>query len=120
MLNDKKLISEKIKNARLRSGLTQEQFAEKVGITSQQVSRIECGNFLPLLPTFFNIAQVLNLKLEDFITPDKKEKENKLFNKLMQIINNLSDTELECCYNVIQSQIKNFELLKNSKTKKHA
>lgn len=118
MLNEKKRISEKIKNARLRSGLTQEQFAEKVGITSQQVSRIECGNFLPLLPTFFNIAQVLNLKLEDFINSDKNEKENKLFYKLMQIINNLSDTELECCYNVVLSQLKNFELLKKSKIKK--
>lgn len=117
MLNsDKKFIAEKIKLARIKAGLTQEQFAEKVNLSSKQVSRIECGNFLPLLPTFFRIAEVLNLTLDDFGI-NASENENKSLNRLLEIIHDLSESELDSYYNVLQCIKKNFKPIKNKKTK---
>lgn len=43
MLNVRQETGKKVKELRLSKGLSQEQFAEKIGINAQQLSRIECG-----------------------------------------------------------------------------
>lgn len=43
MLNVRKETGKKVKELRLSKGMSQEQFAEKIGINAQQLSRIECG-----------------------------------------------------------------------------
>ena len=114
---DKEFISKKIKNARMKAGITQEKLAEYIGIGTQQVSAIESGKYVPSFETFLYIAEILNLTLKDFgVNEDKQE--NKIRDELIKTIHTLNDAELECCYNVIKSQLKNFELLKTYKKKK--
>jgi len=41
------MTAQEIKELRIRLNLTQEQFAWKLGVTSQTISRWECGRFSP-------------------------------------------------------------------------
>ena len=66
LFDDKKFIADKIKLARKRAKLTQEELAEKIGITSKQVSRLELATYVPSLPTFMKIIKVLEINFNEF------------------------------------------------------
>ena len=53
----------KLKEARMKSGLTQRQVAEAVGIAEVQYQRYEYGT-TPLAPTACKIAKVLGVTVE--------------------------------------------------------
>ena len=57
-------LSENIKNFRLKKDLTQEQLAERVGISRQHMGAIEAPNLCrPIsLDLLFNIAAVLDIE----------------------------------------------------------
>ena len=58
---DQKLIGRRIKLAREKRRLTQEQLAELVFLSPMHVSVIERGVKLPILETLINIANVLKI-----------------------------------------------------------
>lgn len=64
--DDKKFIAKQIKNYRKKAGLTQEELAEKVNLTTQHISRIENACYIPSLSSFFMMAEVLNMDLKLF------------------------------------------------------
>ena len=55
----------KIKVARVQFDLTQQQLAEKVGVTRQTISLIEKGKYNPSLELCLNICYALNQTLND-------------------------------------------------------
>ena len=66
MADTKKLIGARIKGLRKQAGLTQEQLAERVGLDSRHLSRLEVGRHFPSLDTLERIAKELNAPLADF------------------------------------------------------
>ena len=50
-----------IQRIRKERGMTQEQLAEKVGIDSNSISRIERGRLIPALPTLIDICNALKI-----------------------------------------------------------
>lgn len=48
-----------IQRIRKEQGLTQEQLAEKVGITSNTISRLERGQLIPSVPTLIDLCNAL-------------------------------------------------------------
>ena len=55
-----------IANARKSLGITQEQLAEKVGVTRQTIIALEQGKYNPSLVLAFKIKKALNAKnIED-------------------------------------------------------
>jgi putative transcriptional regulator len=48
--------------------MTQEQLAEKVGVTRQTIVAIEKGNYSPSLELAFRIAQVFKLPIEEIFS----------------------------------------------------
>ena len=61
---DQKAIGKRIKSARAKKGLTQEQLAEQVNLSPMHISVIERGNKLPRLETLINIANVLDVSAD--------------------------------------------------------
>lgn len=59
------MIKNNLKVCRAEKDLTQEQLAEKLGITRQTVIAIESGKYLPSLPLAFRIAGLFKVKIED-------------------------------------------------------
>ena len=61
---DLKAVGGRIKAAREARGLTQEQFAERLGKSRTHVSVIERGFKAPKLETFVDIANVLDVSVD--------------------------------------------------------
>ncbi|MBU3188934.1 helix-turn-helix transcriptional regulator [Clostridium bowmanii] len=57
--------NKRMKIARVECDLSQEQLAEKVGVTRQTISMIETGNYNPSLNLTITICNVLNKTLND-------------------------------------------------------
>ena len=74
---DQKAIGRRIKAARERKGLTQEELAEKVDLSPMHVSVIERGVKLPKLETLINIANVLDVSA-DVLLQDVVNNQTKL------------------------------------------
>jgi putative transcriptional regulator len=55
----------KLKIFRAMHDLTQEQLAEKIGVTRQTVIAIESDKYLPSLGLTFKIARLFKVKIED-------------------------------------------------------
>ena len=58
-----------LKLLRTERGLTQQQFAEALGVSRQTVISIESGKYDPSLPLAFKIAQFLKARIEDIFHP---------------------------------------------------
>lgn len=58
--------------ARLRAehGLTQEQLAQRLGVSRQTVISIEKGKYDPSLPLAFRIAAAFTCRIEDVFLPE--------------------------------------------------
>ncbi len=61
------MFEERVKNARIAVGLSQDDVANKVGITQVAYSYIERGLKTPSLPIAVRIAHTLNVSL-DYLT----------------------------------------------------
>jgi len=69
-------IGRKIKNLRLKKGLTQEELGERTDLTKGYISQIERDLSSPSIETFFDILEVLGTTPKDFF--DEKEDEQKV------------------------------------------
>ncbi|MFX0198955.1 MAG: helix-turn-helix transcriptional regulator [Candidatus Hodarchaeota archaeon] len=54
-----------LREHRTRHELTQEELANRLGITRQTVIAMEKGNYNPSLELAFKIAKLFNVKIED-------------------------------------------------------
>ncbi|OHB61018.1 MAG: transcriptional regulator [Planctomycetes bacterium RBG_13_46_10] len=58
-------LSNNIRRLRFENGeMTQQQLADKVGVTRQTIIAIEAGKYAPSLPLAFRIARVFNVTVE--------------------------------------------------------
>ncbi len=89
--DDKKFIGNKLKQARVKAGLSQIQLAEKIGLSEKHVSNIERGQNFPSLDTFFRLCEVFNLSLADFginIQFEQNKQREELLNKIFSANDN--------------------------------
>ncbi|HAZ73667.1 MAG TPA: transcriptional regulator [Candidatus Pacebacteria bacterium] len=71
------MMKNNIKVYRAMHELTQEQLAEKIGVSRQTVLAIESNKYLPSLGLAFKIADLFKKKVEDiFIYQKEDEDEN--------------------------------------------
>lgn len=86
---DQKAIGKRIKSAREKKGLTQEQLAEQVNLSPMHISVIERGNKLPRLETLINIANVLDVSadilLQDVVNNQIKLRTSEASNLIAQL-----------------------------------
>ncbi|KYD11671.1 XRE family transcriptional regulator [Heyndrickxia sporothermodurans] len=69
-------IGKKIKNLRLKKGLTQEELGERTDLSKGYISQIERDLSSPSIETFFDILEVLGCSPKDFF--DEQELEQKV------------------------------------------
>ncbi|MEH7238043.1 helix-turn-helix transcriptional regulator [Bacillus sp. JJ1562] len=61
----------KVKIARIQAGLTQQQLAEKIGVTRQTISLIEKGKYNPTLKLCLDICYAVNQTLNEIFWVEK-------------------------------------------------
>ena len=86
---DQKAIGKRIKSAREKKGLTQEQLAEQVNLSPMHITAIERGNKLPRLETLIKIANVLDVSadtlLQDVVNNQIKLRTSEASNLIAQL-----------------------------------
>lgn len=70
------VFSDNLKRLRSEKGFTQEQIAEKLGVSAQSVSRWECGNTLPDVLLLPEIARVYGITVDDLYKENASAYEN--------------------------------------------
>ena len=65
-------VGEKIKEFRLKRGMSQEELADLLGTTKQTVSRYETGERKANQDILFRLSEIFNVSIDDFF-PSKKE-----------------------------------------------
>ncbi|MBP6924692.1 MAG: helix-turn-helix transcriptional regulator [Candidatus Pacebacteria bacterium] len=62
------VIKNSVHECRTKLGLTQEQLAEKVGVTRQTVIAIERGNYTPSVLLALKLAEVFSVSVESLFS----------------------------------------------------
>ena len=67
-------LNNQVRRLRFEHGqMTQQQLADKVGVTRQTIIAIEAGNYAPSLPLAFRIAHAFNGTIEDVFQYGQQE-----------------------------------------------
>lgn len=66
----------RIREARERRNLSQDELAEKMGISRQAISKWETGKSYPDIETILKLSNIFNLSLDELVKSDKIFQEN--------------------------------------------
>lgn len=64
----KEIVSLRLKNARALNGLSQQEIADRIGITKQMISKYENGIALPSSRILLQLSRIFNVKLDYFFS----------------------------------------------------
>ncbi len=105
-MNDvKKLLGKKIKHYREKANLTQEKFAEKIGINSRSVSLIERGTNFITAQTLEKIVDTLGVSFKNlFDFDDEYINKIEVKQRLLHLIENNED-KLNTIYKIVKGYL---------------
>lgn len=98
---NKKLFGLRLKELRLKKGMTQFELAEAVEMHEKHISRIEAGIYFPTFDNFVKIMETLELEWKDFDVNTKLEN-NSVKNKAFKIIQRANEKELKIYVTVLE------------------
>ena len=101
MIVDYKAIGKRIKIARIRKGLSQEETASQSGISSKHMSNIETGRTKPSLPALIAIANVLDTSVDFFLCDNVLKSEHILNNEANRLFSDCDDYETRIMLNIL-------------------
>lgn len=116
-MNIKEQIGQNIQNARKQKGLSQEEFAHRIGISVASISSIERGVNGPSISTIEKISNLLEIPIAEFynVHTDSAEKQSEEINSssllrqqiITQIVESLNEIKTKDL-KVVLKQIKAF------------
>ena len=67
-------LTNKVRKLRFENGqMTQQQLADRVGVTRQTIIAIEAGKYAPSLPLAFKLARTFDVPIEQVFQYDEQE-----------------------------------------------
>lgn len=101
----KKELGSKIKRLRLKSGLTQEQLAEKLNIATRTLAGIEIGESFVSAQTMENILKYFEISFEDFFITSHLRPTEELLGDIYRYLEEIKDDreKVESIYKVIKA-----------------
>ncbi|MHA1193509.1 MAG: helix-turn-helix transcriptional regulator [Promethearchaeota archaeon] len=87
----KKKIKSKVKDFREKLGLTQQQLADKIGVSRQTIYYLEKGDYNPSLTISFKLSEIFNEQL-DMIFYQEPIIKDLLGNKTLDELESISET----------------------------
>lgn len=79
-------IGQRIRKIRKARGLSQEQLAEKVGISTTHMSHIETANTKLSLPVFVDIAEALEIQTDALLYDHSRESVSQSLDELSELL----------------------------------
>ena len=97
-MNNKKLLSKRIKELRKNAGLTQEKLAEIIDIETTSLSGIESERHFPSLPTLECIALNLNIELRTLFDFHHLRAIESMKKEILENIDKMSEDKISFIY----------------------
>ena len=102
MATTQKLVGTRIRELRRKAGLTQERLAERVGLDSRHLSRLEVGRHFPSLQSLERIAAVLHVPLAEFFQFPGEEDVQTLRSDLTKFAKRSSEAQIRLAAKVLK------------------
>ncbi len=102
----KKLINTNIKKLRQLNSLTQEEFAEKVGLSLQGLSNIERNRYQPNAKTIDNICNAFKICPAELLLYNQNNDNEEIIKNIGFLLSKCSKAKLKKIYTIISILIK--------------
>ena len=89
-----KIISSNIKKLRKEAKLSQEELAEKLGVSSTYLGDLERHKGTPSLPLFCKAMRLLNLSADDYVYPNGN-RNNSTYKQLLRLLTHCNEHQLQ-------------------------
>lgn len=96
-------IGQRIRKYRKAYNLSQEQLAERIGISNTHMSHIETGNTKLSLPVLVKIATVLSVQTDELLFAEPQENKTRITNEILDVLNSCSLDDMHILIDVIKS-----------------
>lgn len=103
-------IGQRIRRARKARRLSQEELAEKVGISTTHMSHIETGNTKLSLPVFAAIAQVLEVQTDSLLYDVPQYSIDAAKNSVTAILDECSAQQARIICDVVRTMKQSFDM----------
>ena len=105
-MDAKRLMGARIKSLRRGRGLTQEQIAERTGLSVNYVSRIERGLENPTLDTLLGLAKALKVEPLDLFTFEHEDDPRRLRQFLVRLVTEARDDQLSQAVKILRGLLR--------------
>jgi transcriptional regulator with XRE-family HTH domain len=95
------LVGKAIARQRTRTGLSQEQVAERLGIGSEAVSRIERGVVMPNIERLMQFAEIFGCEAADLLTQASTRSDDQAV-RISQMLNQLSADDRQLVLELVE------------------
>ena len=96
-------IGQRIRKNRKALGLSQEELAEKIGISSTHMSHIETGNTKLSLPVLVSVSKVLEVRTDELLFDEKTASRSEGLNDILAALDGCSSKELSIIREIIKA-----------------
>ena len=96
-------IGQRIRKTRKAHALSQEDLAEKVGISTTHMSHIETGNTKLSLQVLVSIASILEVQTDDLLFGKVSVSRNSTLDKITNILDSCSSQQLKIIEDIVRA-----------------
>ena len=104
-MNIKRDFGLRLKELRIKKGITQYHLAEITGIDLKHMSHIETGRSFPKADLIERFAQALDIEYTEFFNTEHLQDRKILLQKINKSLKQASDEDLKHIYKIISSYI---------------
>lgn len=96
-------IGQRIRKIRKAYGLSQEELAEKIGISTTHMSHIETGNTKLSLSVLVSIATILEVQTDDLLFEQASASRSSTLNEIASSLDKCSSQELKIIQDIVRA-----------------
>ena len=104
---DKISIGLRLKEARLKKGLTQKDLSNVSGISITYVSEMERGLKMPSINTFVKIIEALDVSADYILRNNISSGRGYVFNEVTERLKSITPLQRKCVVDIIDAYLKN-------------
>lgn len=101
-MTDSQLVGSRIREVRLKKGMSQAALAEKAKISLPQIGSIERGKSVMLLSTFIRIAEALQVSTDLLLRPDVPAVKSLYTSEFTDLLGDCSAKEIESILKIVR------------------
>lgn len=96
-------IGQRIRKMRKAHDLSQEELAEKIGISTTHMSHIETGNTKLSLPVLVSISQALGVQTDDLLFESANTSKNNALNEIVELLDTCTPQQVRVIQDIIRA-----------------